>query len=422
MNQNISIISIGNELLNGKIQNTNTHTIARFLTARGFHIIDSLVIPDDDTALFKALDYCNSSHSIIITGGLGPTPDDQTRDFIAAYFSKELLMNTEAELHVQKVLSGYKLKASADQLRQALFPTGAHPLKNPFGSAMGFHLEDGQQQIFVTPGVPYEMFPMLENEIYPILSKQHQTDIYSREILSLNIGEGNQTRILKELTLPEGAIFSSLPELDGLRLSITMSGTFSEIKPQVDQAIESILNIFNEHGFEDEIISTDGSPLIDTLQKICIKNNSTVSTVESCTGGGIGSLLTALPGSSAYYTGGWVTYSNTMKEEQVAVPSATISQHGAVSQEVVEAMALNGKKRSQSDYSIAVSGIAGPDGGTAEKPVGLVWMAIAHPDGVDSFHKNFKGDRNSLRTKVSFYLINELRKKIISYTNKHLHT
>ncbi|MGL1936674.1 MAG: CinA family nicotinamide mononucleotide deamidase-related protein [Fibrobacterales bacterium] len=422
MIQTLSIIAIGTELLNGKIQDTNTHTIARLVTAHGIHISHSLIIPDNEAALHSALDYCRSSDAIIVTGGLGPTPDDQTRIYIARYLNKELVQLPDAVTHVEECFSRMNRPVLPNQTIQTLFPQGATLLANPHGTALGFSVTHRNTCISVGPGVPHEVIPMVRNEILPLLTTEHMDEIYNRQILSLNIGEGVQTALLESVVLPIGVEFSSLPELDGLRLSLTMSGPLAEVAPIVDTAMDEIIALFIEKGFGDEIISLDGSSLLTTLQKDCIENSVTISTVESCTGGIIGGLLTALPGSSQYYSGGFVTYSNQLKSTLVGVLPETLEQHGAVSSEVVREMALGCKKRTSSDFAVAVSGIAGPDGGTPEKPVGLVWMAIAHPNGVNVFKQNFRGDRNCLRDKVSFYLLNELRKKVKNYSNMHLHT
>ncbi|MGL1902957.1 MAG: CinA family nicotinamide mononucleotide deamidase-related protein [Fibrobacterales bacterium] len=422
MTQKLSIIAIGTELLNGKIQDTNTHAIARLMTAHGIHISHSLIIPDNEAALHSALDYCITSDAIIVTGGLGPTPDDQTRNYIARYLKKDLVQYPDAVCHIEECFSRMNRPVLPNQSVQTLFPEGATLLANPHGTALGFSVSHSNTIISVGPGVPHEVIPMVRTAILPLLTSGHNDEIYTRQLLSLNIGEGVQTELLESLTLPSGVEFSSLPELDGLRLSLSMSGSIEEIIPIVDTTMDTIIALFIKKGFGDEIISLDGSSLLTTLQKDCIKNSITLSTVESCTGGIIGGLLTALPGSSCYYSGGFVTYSNHLKTQLVGVSPNTLNDYGAVSSEVVREMALGCQKRTSSDYALAVSGIAGPDGGTPEKPVGLVWMAIAHPNGVDVFKQNFRGDRNCLRDKVSFYLLNELRKKINNYSDMHLHT
>lgn len=390
---NVEIITIGDELLIGQVVDTNSAWMGNQLNMLGMSVVQISSITDTPSHLIQAVDAAKSRADIIlITGGLGPTNDDRTKDTLCEYFETELVLSDKAYDNVERFFA--RLGRDVDELnyQQALMPKGCDVLANPYGTACGMWFEEEDVIVVSMPGVPSEMKHIMENSVLPRLAKiSGDMAIVHKTLSVLGIGESTLATKLQfwEANLPECISLAYLPNLTLVRLRLTAIGSD---KAQLTQSIEdSLCGLYNILG--NAILGEGDITLAGRVLELLEKENATVASAESCSGGTIAQRLTAVPGSSKSYVGSIVAYSNTVKEKQLGVRHATLEQHGAVSGETVEEMAMGLKERMDSTYALAVSGIAGPSGGTAEKPVGTVWFALAGPDGVKSEKRNLPGNR-----------------------------
>jgi nicotinamide-nucleotide amidase len=397
---NIDIITIGDEILIGQIVDTNSAWMAQKLNEEGINVREIISISDDPDHIAET--FTESSKKVklvLVTGGLGPTKDDKTKDTICAYFDTKLVANPEVLQNIEELLNKRGIALNSLNRDQALVPEKCRVFQNKLGTAPGLLLEkDGCSFIFM-PGVPYEMKYLMEFEVLPYLRSNFQTStIFHRTILTQGIPESILAEKIEawEDALPEYIKLAYLPSPQGVRLRISARGKEQTMmEKEVENRIALLQELIpaNIYGFDAE--SPGGS-----IGKMLTENGWTVSTAESCTGGAIARLFTENPGSSAYFKGSVVAYSNEIKTKILGVAEDTLTKHGAVSREVVEAMALSACKLMNTDFAIATSGIAGPGGGTTEKPVGTVWIAVAHGEQVISQLYNFGNDRerNIIRT------------------------
>ncbi|MCK4361637.1 MAG: CinA family nicotinamide mononucleotide deamidase-related protein, partial [Bacteroidales bacterium] len=318
------------------------------------------------------------SDIILITGGLGPTKDDITKQTLCEFFNTSLVFNNEAYEQIYELFKARGFKVTELNRQQAELPANCIPLKNKNGTAPGMWFnKDGK--IFVSmPGVPFEMKPMITEQVIPRLRKFYKTGfIIHKTILTQGIGESFLTEIISdwEKNLPENFSLAYLPQPGIVRLRITAKGNNKE---KLIQEINSFSGKLQEI-IPDLIFGYEKDTLEEITGKLLKDKNQTLSTAESCTGGYISHLITSVPGSSNYYIGSVIAYSNQIKESLLGVKNKTLIDNGAVSKQVVTEMALGVQQKFKTDYAIATSGIAGPDGGTEKKPVGTTWIAIATP-------------------------------------------
>lgn len=393
------LISIGDELLIGQTVNTNASWLGQQLAGMGIRVIHTAVIPDERDAITEAFDRAFSRASVIlVTGGLGPTKDDITKHVLCDYFNTELVMNEEVLEHV----SAFFVKRNRPMLevnrQQAALPAACKVLFNRVGTAAGMLFEKDDKILVSMPGVPYEMHAIFSEHVTTEIARRYGTvHLYHRTILTQGIGESFLAERLTEWEnnlRNEGLGLAYLPSPGMVKLRIT-SYDGKESAAAVDRYAEELkttlpVAVYGEGEGSLELV----------VGNLLRERKQTVGTVESCTGGGIGNRLTSVPGSSDYVQGGLITYSNELKQKLAGVRKETLEAHGAVSQEVVEEMALGGRERLQTDWAIAVSGVAGPDGGSPEKPVGMVWIAIAGPERVWSHCYQF-GDHRGRNVEMS---------------------
>ena len=410
-----SVLTIGDELLIGQTINTNAAWIGRELALVNIRVTKSLTISDEKSDIIAAIDLLlKDSNIIIITGGLGPTKDDITKYTLAEYFSMKLKRNQEV---LEKIEDFFKIRGREMlevNRQQADLPENCRVIENKSGTASGMWFEKDGKIIISMPGVPYEMKSMMSEVVIPDLVKIFKpVAVYHRTILTQGMGESFLADILKywENDLrSKGHSLAYLPSPGIVKLRVSSGGKdVNELKLIVDDYCEKLYEIIPEW------IYGEGDDQLEALVgKLLTNKKMTLSTAESCTGGYISHLITSVSGSSTYYMGSVVSYSNEIKTNQLKVDEKLFSTVGAVSKEVVEQMALGVKEKLKTDYSIAVSGVAGPDGGSEEKPVGTVWIAIGTPSGLVSKKYLFENNRERNIRRAALTSLNMLRKILIS--------
>ena len=397
------IITIGDEILIGQIIDTNSAWIANELNLIGIDVCRMISIADQADEIIRAVDDSFQRVDVIVmTGGLGPTSDDKTKQVLCDYFQTHLLFDEEAYKDVEKFFSDRNLEVNEFNRQQAMLPENAINFPNPMGTARGMWFTKDGKHLFSVPGVPYEMKAIMQQAVVPELKKLSGLQfIFHKTIMTTGIGEAFLAEKIHtwETELPSFIKLAYLPSPGLVRLRLSAKGSHPEIvQNAVMQKVEELEKIIPEYiyGFDDE-------PLEKVVGDILKQKEKTLCTAESCTGGYISHLITSIPGSSDYFKGGVVAYSNEIKAEILQVDENLLKEYGAVSQQVVEAMAINARRLLQSDFSIAVSGIAGPDGGTPQKPVGYVWIAVADAQTCKSevFHFGNQRMQNIQRTALS---------------------
>ncbi|MGK7944145.1 MAG: competence/damage-inducible protein A [Microcystaceae cyanobacterium] len=410
------IICIGTELLLGDILNGNAQYLAQELAKLGIPHYYQTTVGDNIERIHQVVKLATQRSSILIfTGGLGPTPDDLTTEALATFFNTPLIEKTEIIEDIKDKFAKTGRTMSPSNRKQALIPQGAQSLPNPTGTAPGIIWQPNPDLTLLTfPGVPSEMRRMWQETAIPYLKSQGwgKNIIYSRWLRFRGIGESvlaEKVAPLLNLTNPTVAPYASAGEAK-LRVSAkaeSESEAIALIEPVVQQIKEIVgLDYFGED--EDTLASVVGNLLKQHQQ--------TLSVAESCTGGGLGAMLTAVSGSSQYFLGGIISYDNRIKRELLGVNGDDLAKYGAVSSTVAEQMALGTKSRLKTDWGIGITGIAGPGGGTAEKPVGLVYIGLAFPDQTAvSFECRFseRRGREMIRHLSACYALDQLRRNLI---------
>lgn len=372
---NAIIITIGDEILMGQILDTNSQYIARKLTAIGVEVIEQLSIPDKREEIYETVDYAmGQADLILVTGGLGPTKDDVTKKVLAEYFGVRLVFNPEAMEWLEELLRNRNLPMNENNKSQAYLPEKCRILHNFKGTASGMWFERGWKSLISMPGVPFEMEHLMDTYVIPDLKKKYpHLQLEYRMLKVYDIPESQLAHHLEswENALGDGLKLAYLPSPGLVKLRITAKG---DAVKRLDGAYEELKQVLTGMRY------TEGE---DSLEKqvgeVLRKRNMTLATAESCTGGEIAHLITSVAGSSAYFKGSVISYANEVKVNVLGVKMADIEREGAVSEVVVLQMAEGVKRLMHTDYAVSTSGVAGPDGGTPEKPVGTVWIGVATP-------------------------------------------
>ncbi len=414
------IITIGDEILIGQIVDTNSAFMAELLNMNGISVKQISSVSDNKEHIIKALDEAKERADIIlITGGLGPTKDDITKKTLCEYFNTTTRFDEDAYLDVVNLFAQYGKEVSPINRLQAEVPAICEVIRNYNGTApcMWFDV-DGK--VFVSmPGVPYEMKALMKNQVVPKLKARFMFPfIFHKTVLTQGIGESALSEMISgwEDSLASVNIkLAYLPAPGMVRLRLSTKGEDEKkLRSAIENKIEELKTIIAEYIYGYEIFGEENETLEQTIGKLLKQKNKTISTAESCTGGYISHLITKVPGSSDYYTGSIISYSYEIKETELGVPKDVLEKQGAVSQPVVEQMAKAIREKYHTDYSIAASGIAGPGGGTKDKPVGTVWIAIATPEKVFSEKFQFGNDRERNIHKTANAALNMLRKELDS--------
>jgi nicotinamide-nucleotide amidase len=409
----VVIINIGDEILIGQVVNTNAAWMGEELNKIGIVVDKIMVIRDREEDIHSALDEALEKASVVImTGGIGPTNDDITKESLCSYFDTHLVFSDEMYSQVEAFVKKRGLEVNKNNLEQAYVPENCTMLPNKIGTAAGMKFKQGNSVLYSLPGIPFEMKTIMREQILPELSKSHKlSPVMHRTIMTYGIGEAFLAEKLKdwENSLPPEIHVAYLPSPRAIRIRLSVYENAEALKKTLDDAISNLHNII-----PDAIFSDDELSLEEVLLKKLIKNKLKIATAESCTGGLIASRITSIPGASENYTGSVVAYNNSIKTYMLDVPQNVIDTYGAVSEATVVYMVKGVKKHFQTDTAIAVSGIAGPDGGTKEKPVGTTWIAVAVKDEVVSRKFVFGSIRevNTQRAAYSgmFMLLNLLRR------------
>lgn len=403
------IISIGDELLIGQTINTNAGWMGEQLALVGIRARQVLTISDDRTAILEALD-ASKAHVVLITGGLGPTKDDITKHTLCSYFDTKLVRHPHIEAAIAAFFRSIGREPLEVNLAQADLPEACKVVPNDRGTASGMWFErDGR--VFVSmPGVPYEMKAMMEKHVLPELRETfHPPTIVHRTILTTGLGESHLAQRIaawEDSLAAEDIKLAYLPSpgLVKLRLSTYANNDPTAATARVATKAGQLYRLIPE------LIFGEGEERLEqVVGRLLKERGQSLSLAESCTGGYVSHLITGVPGSSAYYTGGVVSYANAVKMEELGIPSDMLELNGAVSQPVVERMAVGVREALRTDWSVALSGVAGPDGGTPEKPVGTVWMAVAGPEGVRSHCGFYPGSRDLVIRRSALAALNMLR-------------
>ena len=375
---NASIITIGDELLIGQTIDTNSAWMAQELNKLGIWVKRRVAVGDVWNEIWNALDEeSRQSQIILITGGLGPTADDITKDLLCTYFGGKMVINEEALQNVKTIFEKYIKRPMLDvNLKQAEVPDVCKVIQNKRGTAPGMWFEKDSKIFISMPGVPNEMKGMMTDFVLPRLPSMFLLPaVVHRTLLTAGIGESYIADRIKdfEAKLPSHIKLAYLPNFGMVRLRLTAIGkNAAEITSEVEKLFVTL-----QSKLQDVMVINEDKSLEEAIGILLAKHEKTVATAESCTGGYVAHLITSIPGSSAYFLGGVVSYDNTIKKNVLDVNPEILANYGAVSEETVRRMANGVKQLMQTDYSIAISGIMGPGGGTEEKPVGTVWIAVA---------------------------------------------
>ena len=389
----ITIVTIGDELLIGQVIDTNSAWIGSQSNKRGFEVQRILSVSDEYSEIQSALRIAlEESEIIILTGGLGPTKDDISKKAIAEFLGDRLEHSERSWTHIQSMFRKFGRKPLDMHREQALMPTKAVLLENPMGTAMGMWMEQGTKVIVSLPGVPYEMKNIMSEEVFPRLVDRYPGlhSVEHRTLHTVGVGEGTLAELLEEYEtrLPSNIKLAFLPNLGKVRLRLTQSGGQLENVPAIDELKEGMKKILGTRVFGEGDTSLEKE-----IGALLMAKKLQMGTAESCSGGFISHRITAVPGSSAYFQGSVVSYSNAIKQSVLQVQEKTLQKHGAVSEEVVREMVNGGIKVLNCDLVIAISGVAGPGGGSKEKPVGTVWIAVGNKDKTETCLLNVSKDR-----------------------------
>jgi nicotinamide-nucleotide amidase len=408
------IITIGDEILIGQIVDTNSQWLGQRLNEIGISIYQITSIQDDKQHILKALSEAEANVDIIIiTGGLGPTKDDITKLTLAEYFQDDLIRNPEIEDHIKHLFGRIKYKFTDMDLKQAMLPSKAKVLKNQLGTASGMWFNNGPKVIVSLPGVPNEMKGLMTNSVLPALRESfHLPFILHKTLHTYGLGESRVAERLEvwEGQIPESIKLAYLPSYGRVRLRLSARGKdLKQLQLELDKEVNSLRLLI-----QDIFVGEDENEALElSLNKILTDSSLTLSLAESCTGGNIAKMITAIPGASKFLKGALVAYSAEVKEKILQVPFDMINAHSVVSEEVAIEMALQCQKLFNTDYALATTGNAGPTTDETDQSVGVVFIAIATPTGVYAKEYFFGKPRGKVIERASVKSLELLRKEIL---------
>lgn len=404
------ILTIGDELLIGQTIDTNSAWMGEKLSEIGIEIVEKIAISDTREGIVSALDRAmEKGNVILITGGLGPTKDDITKKVMAEYFGMGMRFDDPTYDRILKLFARWGRSTTEAHKEQCYMPDGAKILENKMGTAPGMQFNHNGKVLISMPGVPYEMKYIMENSVLPLLRKEYSNQsIVHHTILTAGEGESRIARKIESITsrFPKHISIAFLPNLGTVKLRLTAIGDEEEsLKKQVLSYSKEIEQELGElvYGFGKETMSS-------TIGKIALEKGLTIGTAESCTGGLVSSKIVKTSGSSAYFQGSVTTYSNELKNRLLGVSMDTLNTFGAVSEQTVKEMVIGANRHLGVDVSVAISGIAGPTGGSEEKPVGTIWIACGNASKMDTLKISAGKNRAKNIEYASNYALNVLRK------------
>ena len=408
----VELICVGTELLLGNIVNTNAAFISEKCAMLGFSMYYQSVVGDNEGRLEELLKTAwKRSDVVILSGGLGPTQDDLTKETAAKVMGRQLVEDARARKEIEDFMARRSRSITKNNWKQAMVPEGSIVLYNPNGTAPGIIMEEGKKCMILLPGPPNELVPMFEEQVYPYLHQMQPEVICSKMVKLCGIGESSaETKILDLIESQTNPTVAPYAKTGEVHLRITAKADSEELAYDLIEPVEQEL----QARFGDLIYTDKPEVTLEmAIYQLLKANRLTVTTAESCTGGLLAGRLINVPGISEYLKEGYVTYSNEAKEKLLGVPTETLAEYGAVSAQTAEAMAEGGAKAADADLCIAVTGIAGPDGGTEEKPVGLVYMSC-YCRGTCYTEKNqYTGSRSKIREYSVASALTLLRRAIL---------
>lgn len=405
------IISIGDELLIGQVVNTNAAWLGNILTINGMEVISTLTIGDGEQDIWEALDACSDVDIIVMTGGLGPTADDITKPTLCKYFNTELEFCQDAYDNVMSIFTKRGYQMTERNRGQAYIPKSCTYIPNRYGTAPCMWFEKGKSVYISMPGVPFEMKNVFEQEILPMLLSHFKITPYiNKVVMTTGVGESFLADKIKdwEDALPDFLSLAYLPQYGMVRLRLEGRHPDRDfLQHTIDERIEQLKDLIGEY-----IFGYDEKPLAEVVFEKLKAAGATMASAESCTGGSIAKMITAIPGSSEVFKGTVVSYATEVKENVLGVSHDDVLKYTVVSQQVAEQMAMGVKALLKTDYAVATTGVAGPGGGTEENPVGTVWIAVAGPAGVVSKRYNFGNSRENNIERAAITAFEMLRRTI----------
>lgn len=411
---NASILSIGDELLIGQTVNTNASWIGNELNKLGYKIKNQLSISDNLNEIISSLDYLSLTNDvIIITGGLGPTKDDITKIALCKYFGGELILDKLAFANLEKYYKERGRELTETNISQAYIPNIAKSLQNSVGAAPGTFYNINGKYYFSLPGVPKEMKAIFTENIYDLLKQKIENSgeiIYGNKLIyTTGIPESTLSDLLEDFEAQNKQIkLAYLPSFKGVKLRIDTEGiNLDVINSKIDNAIEQIRTVLGEYFIDSE------NDILATVVKLLLEKNIKISVAESCTGGMLGEQLTSFSGSSNYFEGGIISYSNEIKNKFLNVDAQILAEFGAVSEQAAYQMALNCRDKFNTDYAISITGIAGPNSDYSDKPVGTVYIGIASKTEVKVEKYIFGREREMNRELSCTYALKMLYDRLI---------
>lgn len=406
------IITIGDEILIGQIVDTNAAYIAQRLNSAGFVVSERSSVGDRAEQIVRAIEQSMQRSDVVITtGGLGPTKDDITKTTLATLFGGGMHVDRRVEEHVRTMLAARNIEFNELNRSQAMVPDSCEVLFNAHGTAPGMWFERDGKVVISLPGVPFEMRHLMEDEVLPRLKSRFALrQIVHRTMITSGIAESMLAARIAEWedALPEHLHLAYLPSPNIVRLRLSAYEVDGEA---VAQEIEERFRILEEL-IADHVVGYEGATVQEQVHRLLVESGKTLAVAESCTGGSIAAKFTAMAGASAYFLCGVTAYANEAKRDILGVNASLIEQYGAVSEQVARAMAEGVRRISGADYAVATTGIAGPSGGTAEKPVGTVWFAVSSERGTVAMMRNSGTDRGQIIDRATAYAIELLRDHI----------
>ncbi len=404
-----TILTIGDEILIGQIVDTNSVSIAKHLNSAGIVVREKISIGDDRAQILDTVARAlRETEVTVITGGLGPTKDDITKKTLAELFHSGMYRDERVAAHVERMLAARGIDYNELNRSQALVPDACTVLFNAHGTAPGMWFERDGHVVVSLPGVPYEMEHLMQDEVMPRLKAHFSLrQIVHRTLITAGLPESMLAKRIEawENALPPYLKLAYLPNPGAVRLRLSAYEVEGEsVAREIERQFEALRRLIPHN-----VIGYETATMQELVHRLLTERGKTLATAESCTGGAIASRFTAMPGASAYFRCGVVSYSNESKAALLGVDPATIARVGAVSEEVARQMAEGVRRVAGADYAIATTGIAGPSGGSAEKPVGTVWIAVATPEGTEAVCRQCGTDRGQVIDRASAFAIAMLR-------------
>ena len=411
--KNAEIVSVGTELLLGELVDTNTAWLSSRLADLGVSLYRHVTVGDNKKRLVTAFkEAASRADFVLATGGLGPTSDDITNESLGLATGREMVEYPEARRHIEEMFASMGREPTSSNYKQALFPEGSKLIPNPVGTAMGALLESDGTLFVTLPGVPMEMERMFDETLEPLIRERTEGTIVSRTLHFVGIGESALAEKVQDFLDASDPTVAPLATEGKVRLRITArAATRREAEEKIEPVAEEIFSRLEEYYFGE-----DDESLESVVGRLLTERGETLALAESCTGGLLAKLLTDRAGSSAYFVEGLVTYSNDAKERLLGVPHELLVEHGAVSEPVARAMAEGVRENAGTDYGLSVTGVAGPDGGTEEKPVGLIFVGLSDEEGTDVKRLDlsaFRRSREVVRERSANRAFDFLRRRIL---------